>query len=74
MAPAGFGSAYRSAILSWSEASMSKLTRTLTVAATLATISLATMTAVAHAQATDQPSSRCPCSPSIASLIWQVKD
>jgi hypothetical protein len=67
MAPAGFGSACRSAILSWSEASMSKLTHTLTVAATLATISLATMSK-------EQERSRAPCSPSIASLIWQVKD
>jgi len=34
---------------------MSKLTRTLVVAATLAAISLVAMTAVAHAQATDEP-------------------
>jgi hypothetical protein len=34
---------------------MSKLTRTLVVGATLAAISLAGMTAVAHAQATDEP-------------------
>jgi hypothetical protein len=37
---------------------MSKLTRTLMVAATLAAISLAGTTTLAHAQATDQPSSR----------------
>lgn len=34
---------------------MSKLTRTLVAAATLAAISLAGMTTVAHAQATDEP-------------------
>ena len=38
-----------------SEATTSKLTRTLVVAATLAAISLVAMTAVAHAQATDEP-------------------
>jgi hypothetical protein len=36
---------------------MSKLTRTLVVGATLAALSLAGMTAVAHAQPTDEPSS-----------------
>jgi hypothetical protein len=42
------------------EVTMSKLTRTLIIGATLAAMHLAGMTAVAHAQANDQPARRPP--------------